>query len=189
MLNSSMAADIIQYGQQISYLGVNTLNTGFLTKEVRNSISKEEASDLVQCAELLVRQMIDQMVLNNVELSEYEVCTLFQYIFDKVVEVTYKTINGIDIDDVIICVTEAFEYHEPDLPYYIQQKINVVISQTAAISSSTLNYIEQNCGSKGNYKDWLLPYLLLAVSLAMEFVLEMDLDDDSELQDYLGEDL
>ena len=88
-----MAADIIRYGQQIAYLGVNTLNTGFLTKEVRNSISKEEASNLVQCAELLVRQMIDQMVLNNVELSEYEVCTLFQYIFDKVVEVTYKTIK------------------------------------------------------------------------------------------------
>ena len=106
---------------------------------------------------------------------------------DKVAEVTYKTINGINIDDVTICVTEALEYHEPDLPYYIQQKINVVISQTAAVSSSTLNYIEQRYGSMENYKNWLLPYLLLAVSLAMQFVLEMDLEDDSELRELCGD--
>lgn len=123
MLNSTMTTDIIQYGQQI----VNTLNTGFLNNEVRNSISKEEASDLVQSTEYIVRQMIGQMLHNDVELSEYEVRTLFQYIFDKVAEVTYKTINGINIDDVTICVTEALEYHEPDLPYYIQQKINNAI--------------------------------------------------------------
>ena len=123
MLNSTMTTDIIQYGQQI----VNTLNTGFLNNEVRNSISKEEASDLVQSTEYIVRQMIGQMLHNDVELSEYEVRTLFQYIFDKVAEVTYKTINGINIDDVTICVTEALEYHEPNLPYYIQQKINNAI--------------------------------------------------------------
>ena len=187
MLNSTMTTDIIQYGQRIAHLGVNTLNTGFLNNEVRNSISKEEASDLVQSTEFCVRQMIGQMLHNDVELSEYDARTLFQYIFDKVAEVTYKTITGINIDDVTICVTEAFEYHEPDLPYYIQQKINVVISQTAAVSSSTLNYIEQRYGSMENYKNWLLPYLLLAVSLAMQFVLEMDLEDDSELRELCGD--
>ena len=181
MINSTK---IIQYGQQIAFIGVNTLNTGFLTNEIRNSLSKEEASDIVQGTELIVHQIIGQLRHNNEELNEYKFRTLFQYFFDKVAEVTYKTIVGIDIDDISFYVNEAFEYHEPDLPYYIQEKINVIISQTAALSLSTLRYIEQEGGDLDHYEDWLPAYLLLSTSLAMHFVLEMDLDDDLELQEF-----
>ena len=53
MLNSTMTTDIIQYGQRIAHLGVNTLNTGFLNNEVRNSISKEDDSELRElCGDL-----------------------------------------------------------------------------------------------------------------------------------------
>lgn len=181
MINSTK---IIQYGQQIAFIGAYTLNTGFLTNEIKNCLSEEEASGLIQSSDIILRQMINQLKTNHAELSEYDVRTLFQYIFDKVAEITYKTIVGIDIDNITICVTEAFEYHEPDLPYYIQEKINVIIPKTAAVSSSTLRYIEQEGGDMEHYDGWLLAYLLLSTSLAMQFVLEMDLDDDLELQQF-----
>ena len=60
MINSTK---IIQYGQQIAFIGVNTLNTGFLTNEIRNSLSKEETSDIVQGTELIVHQIIGQIFL------------------------------------------------------------------------------------------------------------------------------
>ena len=109
MINSTK---IIQYGQQIAFIGVNTLNTGFLTNEIRNSLSKEEACDIVQGTELIVHQIIGQLRHNNEELNEYKFRTLFQYFFDKVAEVTYKTIVGIDIDDISFYVNEIRQHME-----------------------------------------------------------------------------
>ena len=42
-----------------------------------------------------------------------------KYVFDKVVEATYKAIMDLEIDTQFI-PSEPYEYHEPDLPYYIQ---------------------------------------------------------------------
>ena len=187
MVNREIAEKNIHYGQGLAVDDLANLETGFLTNEYMNIIEKEAAKGIALQSEYIIRELIKQLTNSNATPDDYECRVLFQYIFDKVAEVTYKTIVEDEINTELN-IKEAFEYHEPDLPYYIQQKITNAVPKIVSLANKVLWYIDENDYRTTDLDYWLLPFLLLPSGLAMQFVMEMDLNDDSELRHSIGED-
>ena len=82
-------------------------------------------------------------------------------------------------------IKEAFEYHEPDLPEYIQLKLTNVVGKIAIINRRIIQYLEDNDARTANLDNWLPAYLMVAVIIAIQFAQEIDPNDDSEMQKYL----
>lgn len=175
MDNRAIAKRIIRYGQGLAVVDVTNLETSFLTNEYKNIIDKEEAQGIVLQSDSIIRELNKQLTYSNAAPDDYECRMLFQYIFDKVAEVTYKTIVGEEVNTELN-INEAFEYHEPDLPYYIQQKITNAVPKIISVASKVLQYIDENGFRTTDLDYWLLPFLLLPSGLAMQFVMEMDLN-------------
>lgn len=191
MINKEVASDIIRYGQGLAVFGLANPTTGFLTNESLNKIDKEEAKELLLQSEYIVRELVKQLTASGATPDDYECRVLFQYIFDKVAEATYKTIVGEEVDTELN-ISEAFDYHEPDLPFYIQQKITNAVPRIISVANAVLQHIDANGYRTEDLENWFLPFLLLPCGLAMQFVLEMDFDDDSEhrqfMRHFFGED-
>ncbi|MDL2251407.1 hypothetical protein LJC12_00990, partial [Odoribacter sp. OttesenSCG-928-J03] len=145
MTHQDIAKEIISYGFNLAYFSVENIETGFLTRQIQNALSRDEIIETSTATEHILRELIRQIAqaFDGNKLTDEECGTLFQYIIDKMVEVTYKVIVGQEIDTTFN-VKEAFEYHEPDLPYFIQLKLTNQVGKMAIVSIKTLNYIERN---------------------------------------------
>lgn len=139
--------------------------------------------------------METEKIINNLSLqlelvadgnvpTDFECATLFQYVFDKVTEALYKLLMGDEVD-TLFNIKEAFEYHEPDLPEYIQLKLTNVVGKIAIINQKIIQYLDKNETRTANLDSWLPAYLMVAVIIAIQFAQEIDPDDDSEMQAYL----
>jgi len=177
MANKEIAADIINYGQGLAMFGPTNLNTGFLTRVYLNKIDKDEAKGFAMQSEYIIRELVKQWAASSDAPDDYECRVLFQYIFDKVAEATYKTIVGKKVDTEFN-LNEPFEYHEPDLPENIQQKITNAVPRIVDVASQVLQHIDDKGYRTDDLENWFLPYLILSSGLAMQFILEMDLYDD-----------
>ena len=104
--------------------------------------------------------------------DNFECGTLFQYVFDKVVEATYKKLMGEEIDTQFN-IREAFEYHEPDLPEYIQLKLTNVVGKLAIISTEILQYLGKNGLKTTDLSTWMAPYFMVAATIAIQFAQEI----------------
>ncbi len=188
MTHQDIAKEIILYGVNTACFSVENIEIGFLTRQIQNALSQDEIIKTSTATENILRELVRQIAqaLDGNKLTDEECGTLFQYVIDKVVEVTYKVIAGQEIDTTFN-VKEAFEYHEPDLPYHIQLKLTNCVGKMAIVSTKTLNHIDQSGYRAMGLEVWFLPYLLLASSIGMMFAQEIDFDDDSEMQHFLHE--
>ena len=178
--------EIVQFGVSISQFNIDNLETGLLTMDKFNELEKGQALALAQETESILRQFVSAFEVHSTNKFEgYDAGILFQYVFDKVVEVTYKVIIDVEIDTQFI-PSEPFEYHEPDLPEYIQLKLTNAVGKVGHIFCRTIDFIDQKGYRSENLKDWLLPVLIVATYVGMEFAQEIDLDDDSEMEAYLN---
>lgn len=178
--------EIVQFGVSISQFNIDNLETGLLTMDKFNELEKGLALALAQETESILRQFVSAFEEHSpYKFEGYDAGILFQYVFDKVVEVTYKVIIDVEIDTQFI-PSEPFEYHEPDLPEYIQLKLTNAVGKVGHIFCRTIDFIDQKGYRSENLKDWLLPVLIVATYVGMEFAQEIDLDDDSEMEAYLN---
>lgn len=178
--------EIVQYGVNISYCNIDNLETGLLTMDRFNELEKVQMLALAQETESILRQFVSAFEEHTTNKFEgYDAGVLFQYVFDKVVEVTYKAIIDVEIDTQFI-PSETFDYHEPDLPEYVQLKLTNAVGKVGHICCRTIDFIDKNGYRTDNLKEWLLPLLVVATYVGMEFAQEMDLDDESEMEMYLN---
>ena len=178
--------EIVQYGVCISQFNIDNQETGLLTMDRLNELGKGQVLALAQETESILRQFVSAFEEHSTNKFEgYDAGILFQYVFDKVVEVTYKAIIDVEIDTQFI-PSEPFEYHEPDLPEYIQLKLTNAVGKVGHIFCRIIDFIDQKGYRTENLKDWLLPVLIVATYVGMEFAQEIDLDDDSEMEEYLN---
>lgn len=178
--------EIVQYGVCISQFNIDNQETGLLTMDRLNELGKGQVLALAQETESILRQFVSAFEEHSTNKFEgYDAGILFQYVFDKVVEVTYKAIIDVELDTQFI-PSEPFEYHEPDLPEYIQLKLTNAVGKVGHIFCRTIDFIDQKGYRTENLKDWLLPVLIVATYVGMEFAQEIDLDDDSEMEEYLN---
>ena len=64
-------------------------------------------------------------------------------------------------------INEAFDYHEPDLPYFIQQKITNAVPRIISVANEVLRHIDDNGYRTDDLKNWFLPFLILPGGLAI----------------------
>ena len=171
----------------LAFVDCQNIGTGFLTRHCINSMTEEEIMDFSLETEAIIDQMVEALshVCAGTIPENFECGTLFQYVFDKVVEAAYKKIMGEEIDTQFNN-REAFEYHEPDLPEYIQLKLTNVVGKLAIISSEILQYLGNNDLKTADLSTWMPPYFMVAVTIAIQFAQEIDPNDDTEMQDYLN---
>lgn len=70
-------------------------------------------------------------------------------------------------------IREAFEYHESDLPEYIQLKLTNVVEKLAIISSEILQYLGKNGLKTTDLSTWMAPYFMVAATIAIQFAQEI----------------
>lgn len=134
--------EIVQFGVSISQFNIDNLETGLLTMDKFNELEKGQALALAQETESILRQFVSAFEEHSPNKFEgYDAGILFQYVFDKVVEVTYKVIIDVEIDTQFI-PSEPFEYHEPDLPEYIQLKLTNAVGKVGHIFCRTIDFID-----------------------------------------------
>lgn len=187
MTAQEIAKDILTLGLTKANCSVENVETGILTKQLINPLEKQQVIDISLETEYILRSMINQIdegTGGNCP-SDYESGILFQYVFDKVTEVTYKTIIGKKVDTEFN-VAEAFEYHEPDLPYYVQQKLTNKVAQLGFLCGLLIQYMDEKEYRENEMMVWMLPFLMVSSTIAIQFAQEMDLDSDIELQNYLN---
>ena len=187
MTVKEIAEAILRYGINKAYLSAENMTTGVLTQNVLNPLSEEKISELSLETENILRALIVQYnhAIDGGVPSDYECGLLYQYVFDRVVEVTYKTIIGKEIDTKFLLI-ELFEGYEIDLPYYIQQKLTNQVGQLACLCGSLIEFMDKNSFREENIGIWMLPFLMAPTYIAIRFAQEMDLNDDSELQAYIN---
>lgn len=179
-------AQIMNQFVLMAFVGPENIQTGFLTRQRVNPLENKQMIAFSQESENIINQLVKLFAdaVNGI-IPDYTDCgTLFQYVFDKTTEATYKLVIGMEIDTKFM-LGEAFDYHEPDLPEYIQLKLTNVVGQICIISTKILHYLDENGYRTKDVKEWMPAYLMVAVVLAIEFAQEIDLNDDSEMQHYL----
>ena len=107
---------IVQYGVSLSTISAENIETGFLSMNRINPLENNQVLALSQETEKILIQFVQ--AFSNIKFERYDSGNIFQYVFDKVIEVTYKVITDSEIDTQFI-PKEVYEYHEPDLPEYI----------------------------------------------------------------------
>ena len=91
--------------------------TGFLTRNRVNPLSKEQIVDFYGETEEIINQFVQLLedTLNGIVPLDYDCGMLFQYVFDKITEATYKMIMDEEIDTQFI-PKEIYDGYAPDLP-------------------------------------------------------------------------
>ena len=186
-MNKQEIAQGLSQFVMMAFLDVQNLETGFLTGNRINMLTKEQIMGFSMETEIIINQLSHQLeqVANGNIPTDYDCGTLFQYVFDKVTEALFKLLTGDEVDTQLD-IKEAFDYHEPDLPEYIQLKLTNVVGKIAIIHSRILHYLDENHARTSDLEQWLPAYLMVAVIIAIQFAQEIDPDDDSEMQAYLN---
>ena len=173
MVNREITEDVIKYGRIQAQSDPILQDAGFLTHYVKSEAEMNQARSLANQAQGIIREIINQLEINGIYPDDYQCRVLFQYVFDKVAEVTYKSLVG-EVIETEPDIIEALEYFtEPDLPDYIQQKLNNITHALAGVASKTLEHIEMSGYRTNDLENWFLPFLVLAGNLALLFASDM----------------
>ena len=185
MTKDQLALELTEFAK-MAFVDPMNPESGFLTRNRINPLTNEQITEFSLQTEEIICQMAQHLEIGNIGNvpSDYECSMLFQYVFDKTTEATYKMIMNDEIDTQFI-PKEIYDGYAPDLPEYIQLKLTNVVGKVAIISSSILQYLDKKKYRTLDLNVWLSAYLMISVTLAIQFAQEIDPNDDSEMQDYL----
>lgn len=184
-MNQEIAEDIVKYAVAKAHFSLDNIETGFLTGQNVNTLPKEVLQDYLNTVQSMIIPYIQNLTYDLDDILAKDDCVMmFQYIFDRSFEICYKLIIGQKAYTVFEA-DETGDYYELDVPEYIQLKVQNIVSKVIHVSISSYNYMEDNGYISDDYDSWLLPFLFGASSIAMSYALEMDINDDSEMEQYL----
>ena len=185
MTKQELAKQLTEF-VKLAFITPQNMETGFLTHNRVNVLTKEQMMGFSMETEKIINKLSHhlELVADGSIPTDYECGTLFQYVFDKTTEALYKLIMEEDVDTQFD-LNEVFDYHEPDLPDYIQLKLTNVVVKIAIINQKILHFLDENNARTSELDSWLPAYLMVAVVIAIQFVQEIDPNDDSEMQAYL----
>lgn len=180
--------DFSQKGVDMAYINAYNLETGILTGEVRNHINREETIEIMKTLRYIAQTIAKSFQENSISPDSGQAGMMFQYFFDRAVEIFYKHYNDIETESVSFNVQEIFEYYEPDVPYNIQQVLTNRTSQIAILNTKLWRYMEKTGVFETPFDMWFSNFLTVAFTIGFMFAAEIDFDDDSELNAFLYQD-
>lgn len=186
MIKEEIALGLAEIAKR-AYVDSMNRETGFLTRNLVNPLSKEQIVEFYGETKDIINQLVQLLedTINGSIPTSYDCGMLFQYVFDKTTEATYKMIMDEEIDTQLN-LHEPFNGYAPDLPEYIQLKLTNVVPKLGIIHSSMLQYLREKDVISVDLSEWMPAYLMFAATLAIQFAQEIDPDDDSEMQEYLN---
>ena len=133
MTKQEIAQKLIEFAKMAFVDSMNP-ETGFLTHNRINPLTNEQITEFSLQTEEIICQMTQHFeIVNSRNVpSDHECGMLFQYVFDKTTEATYKMIMDEEIDTQFI-PKEIYDGYAPDLPEYIQLKLTNVVGKVALI--------------------------------------------------------
>lgn len=188
--SQQIAVDIISYVQKRSVLSEQNSQCYIHTGEIKNPIHQEQVVDFTQAMHHITTELAKQIeaAYKHEQPAVYDCGMWFQYIFDRSVEVAYQYIIGAEKIKTHFNLNEVNDYYEPDLPEYLQLKVTNAVSHIAMLFNYTYTYIVDNKYNEESLQTWLAPLLYAAAITAFTFTIGIDMDDDSEMQQYLHND-
>ena len=184
-MNQEITKDIVKYAVAKAHFSLDNIETGFLTGQYVNTLPKDVLQDYLNTVQSMIIPYIQNLTYDLDDILAKDDCVMmFQYIFDRSFEISYKLIIGQKAYTVFEA-DETGDYYELDVPEHIQLKVQNIVPKVIHVSISSYNYMEDNGYISDDYDFWLLPFLFGASSIAMSYALEMDINDDSEMEQYL----
>ena len=177
--------DIMTYVNNLAYGLTEDKECFLLTGKRVNEVDAGDLKEFSRTINYIVSKISKQVeeIYNKgtIEISKSDTSPMFQYVFDKTFESFYLTITGGDISKVIFDISDAInnEYYEISVPDNLQLKINKVVPRIVLLARNTYQFMRENGYMEQPISKWLYIYLNFAASLAMHFVIEMDLSDNN----------
>lgn len=144
-MNKQEIAQGLSQFVMMTFIGPQNIETGFLTRHRIKKITKEQIIGFSMETEKIINKLSHQLeqVADGNMPTAFECGTLFQYVFDKVTEALYKLLLGDEVDSQFN-LQESFDYHESNLPEYIQLKLTNVVGKIGIINMKILHYLDEN---------------------------------------------
>ena len=145
---------------------------------IRNKqVNEVEYSDLVMINECLIqssRDFVKYIFEHKPEgwYWEEDMYCILQYIFDYFVEYTYKKTIHEDTSSLKCNILNAFSYRKPEVPFWLNERLNETVGDIQWIVYSINEYIKDNEFQYKDYKAWLRPIFITIGQYAIKFALE-----------------
>ena len=176
----------IKKGIEMSLINADNMETGFISGQVCNRLDNQEMIEIVAALRSITQSIGELFEERNTIPNQVQSGLIFQFFFDRAVEIFFKQFNGIETDSVMFNVQDAFDYYEPDLPYNVQQILSNRVGNIAALTSKLWRVMENSGVFDTPFNVWFSNYLSVATTLGLRFAQEIDFDDESELNAFLN---
>lgn len=176
----------MQKGIELALVSADNLDTGFISSLTLNQMDRKDLIGLAETLRYIALSTAKILEKQSPNFTITQAGMIFQYFFDRTVEVFYKQYNGIDTDSVMFNVQEAFDYYEPDVPYNVQQILTNRVGNIAVLTSKLWEFMEETGVFKTPFSIWFSNFLSIATTLGIKFAQEIDFNDESELNSFLN---
>ena len=171
----------IKKGIDLALISAENPETGFISGQVCNQLDNQEMIEIATTLRSITQTIAKLFEERNTIPNQVQSGLIFQYFFDKSVEIFYKQFNGIETDSVSFNIQDVFEYYEPDLPYNVQQILTNRVENIAVLTSKLWNFMESSGVFDTPFNVWFSNFLSVATTIGLKFAQEIDFDDESEL--------
>lgn len=170
--------DMYRYAFDLAVFDAEHFETGFLSCNPQNGISNEKALELVGSSMYLLRNMAKQIRDAEADLNAYvnqlSFGMMFQYCFDKGVELMFHYVKGTTPIPTTFYVPDCMTNEGPDIPVQYQPGDDVIFKL-----GSIFHELKENCKKKYleriGTEEYLFCFFRIAASLGFLYCLEMKL--------------
>lgn len=176
----------IKRGIDMSLISAENLETGFMSGQIRNQLDNQKLIEIATVLRTITKTIAKSLEEHKVIPNQAQSGLIFQYFFDRTVEIFYKQYHSIEIDSVSFNIDEVFDYYEPDLPYNVQQILTNRVGNIAILTSKIWRLMESSGVFDTPFNVWFSNFLSIATTIGLKFAQEIDFDDESELNAFLN---
>jgi|GEM_PF-947148 len=176
----------IRKGIDMSMVSAENLETGFISRHFCNHLDKQEMIEIATALRSITLTIGKLLEERNIIPNQVQSGLIFQFFFDRAVEIFYKQLNCIETDSVSFNIQDVFDYYEPDLPYNVQQILTNRVGNIAALTSKLWSFMESTGVFATPINVWFSNFLSVATTIGLRFAQEIDFDDESELNAFLN---
>ena len=185
-----------------AFIQVDTNEIYKIQREVMNYLSKQflfnPCEDNPQFAYLLIRHKAERRIDESYLVSiteklkfvsrsfveylsenkppkwnwEEDIYVISRYLFDIVVEYTYKTANYLDTSDMKFNILDSFCYRDMDIPLWLNRRLDESVMVLQGILYDTIDFIMKNNYHSRHYQAWIRPIFFIVGINAVWFTLE-----------------
>lgn len=95
----------------MSMVSAENLETGFISGQVCNHIDNQEMLEIATALRSITQTIGKLFEERNTIPNQVQSGLIFQFFFDRAVEIFFKQFNGIETDSVTFNVQDAFDYY------------------------------------------------------------------------------